>query len=160
MIKSISMFDLERMKDAMESRSFRMPTGLSNEQKKFLFILASKNEKLYSQIESLSDEGMKGSIKELMYAKKEWDSEILSEGGISYYELQNPEKRTTSDGKLFKAKYRVSCTKNREGKLLKFRVKTPSDEILSVQSKTCSEAQSVVDSLFGKGMFRVSQMLY
>lgn len=153
------MFDLERMKEAVEQESFRMPVGLNAEQKRFAIKLASKDEALYRQIESLTDENMKGSIKELMYNKKLWDSEILKVGGISYYALPNPEKRTTSDGKLFKEKYRVSMTSKVCSKVLKFRVKTASGAIFSVASKTFGEAQMVVDSVFGKNMYRVSQML-
>lgn len=154
------MFDLERMKEAMESPSFRVPVGLHKEQTRFLILLSTKNEKVYREIETLTDENMKGSIKELMYAKKEWDSEVLTVGGISYYALPNPEGRTTSDGKLFKPKYRVAMTSKTCDKLLKFRIKTASGAIFSVASKTCGEAQMVVDSVFGSGMYRVSQMLY
>ena len=154
------MFDLERMKEAVESPSFRMPVGLNYEQKSFLFKLASKDEKTYRQLECLTDENMKGSIKELMFTKKEWDSEILSEGGISYYYPKNPELRTTSDDKPFKSRYRVSMSSRGNEKLLKFRIKTASGAIFSVASKTCGEAQFVVDDLFGKNMYRVSQMLY
>ena len=103
---------------------------------------------------------MKGSIKELMFSKKEWDSEILSEGGISYYYPKNSELRTTSDDKPFKGRYRVSMSSRKNEKLLKFRIKTASGDIFSVASKTCGEAQFVVDDLFGKNMYRVSQMLY
>lgn len=151
------MFDLERMKEAVESESFRVPTNLTTEQMRFLILLP---EKTHREIQSLTDENMKGSIKELMFKKKVWDEEILTEGGVSYYKLDNPEQRRTSDGTPYKEKYRVACTKKREGKLLKFRVRTPTDEIFSVQAKTCGEAQFVVNSVFGAGMFRVSQMLY
>lgn len=159
-IKSVFMFDLENMKEAVEIPSFHMPLGLNKEQKRFLILLAAKDDKTYREIETLNDENMKGSIKEMMFDKREWDSEILTSGGISYYTLENPDKRTTSDGTLFKKKYRVSMTQKRKGKLLKFRIKTASGEIFSVASKTCGEAQFVVDSLFGKNMYSVSQMIY
>lgn len=153
------MFDLERMKEALDSPSFRMPAGLNNEQKKFLFSLASKNEKVYRQIECLTDENMKESVKELMYSKKLWDSEILTVGGVSYFKLENPDYKKTSDGNLFKSIYRVSMTKRGNGTLLKFRIKTANGEIFSVQSKTYGEAQFVVDTVFGKNMYSVSQMI-
>lgn len=159
-IKSVFMFDLEKMKEAVEIPSFHMPLGLNKEQKRFLILLAAKDDKTYREIETLNDENMKGSIKEMMFDKREWDSEILTSGGISYYTLENPDKRTTSDGKLFKTKYRVAMTSRNCDKLLKFRIKTASGAIFSVAAKTCGESQLVVDSIFGAGMYRVSQMLY
>lgn len=154
------MFDLDRMKEALEGESFRVPTGLSREQLSFLIKLASSNDKVYREIETLTDENMKGSIKEMMYDKKQWDSEVLKTGGISYYSPPNPDMKTTSDGKLYKTRYRVAMTSKNCDKLLKFRIKTASGDIFSVASKTCGEAQLVVDSVFGSNMYRVSQMLY
>lgn len=150
------MFDLERMKKAVEGETFRVPSGLNLEQLRFLLLLP---EDTHRDLQFLTDENMKGSIRELMLEKKVWDSEILETGGVSYYKLENPEKRTTSDGTLFKSKYRVAMTERRKGKLLKFRIKTASGEIFSVAAKTCGEAQMVVDSIYGKGMYSVSQML-
>ncbi len=154
------MFNLERMKEAVDSPSFRMPVDLSNEQKLFLLDLASKDEKTYRQLECLTDANFKLSIKELMYKKKRWDSEILEVGGVSYYSPTYPEKLLNSEGSPYKAKYRVAKTSRECDKLLKFRVKTADGKIFSVASKTQGEAQYVVDNLFGKGHYRVSQMLY
>ena len=150
------MFDLERMKKAVEGETFRVPSGLNLEQMKFLLLLP---EDTHRDLQFLTDENMKASIRELMVEKKVWDSEVLETGGVSYYKLYNPEKRTTSDGTLFKSKYRVAMTERGKGKLLKFRIKTASGEIFSVAAKTCGEAQMVVDSIYGKGMYSVSQML-
>ena len=150
------MFDLERMKKAVEGETFRVPSGLNLEQMKFLLLLP---EDTHRDLQFLTDENMKASIRELMVEKKVWDSEVLETGGVSYYKLYNPEKRTTSDGTLFKSKYRVAMTERGKGKLLKFRIKTASGEIFSVAAKTCGEAQMVVNEIFGKGMYNVSQML-
>lgn len=150
------MFDLEEMKNAVEGETFRVPSGLNLEQMKFLLLLS---EDTHRDLQFLTDENMKASIRELMVEKKVWDSEVLETGGVSYYKLYNPEKRTTSDGTLFKSKYRVAMTERGKGKLLKFRIKTASGEIFSVAAKTCGEAQMVVDSIYGKGMYSVSQML-
>lgn len=150
------MFDLERMKKAVEGETFRVPSGLNLEQMRFLFLLPVET---HRNLQFLTDENMKGSIRELMLEKKVWDSEVLETGGVSYYKLGNHEKRTTSDGTPFKSKYRVAMTEHRKGKLLKFRIKTASGELFSVAAKTCGEAQMVVDEIFGKGMYNVSQML-
>ena len=153
------MFDLARMEEALKGESFRVPTGVTREQLRFLINLSGSNEKLYREIETLTDENMKGSVVELMYAKKVWNDEILDKGGVSYWQLDNPEKRATSDGKLFKAKYRVAMTSRECDVKLKFKVKTASGSVFSVAAKTCAEAQMVVDAVFGRGMYRVSQML-
>ena len=150
------MFDLERMKKAVEGETFRVPSGLNLEQMKFLLLLP---EDTHRDLQFLTDENMKASIRELMVEKKVWDSEVLETGGVSYFKLYNPEKRTTSDGTPFKSKYRVAMTERGKGKLLKFRIKTASGEIFSVAAKTCGEAQMVVDSIYGKDMYSVSQML-
>lgn len=167
------MFDLERMKKAVEGENFRVPSGLNLEQMKFLLMLP---EDTRSDLQFLTDENMKIYIRELMLEKKVWDSEVLETGGVSYYKLDNHEKRVTSDGTPFKSKYRVALTLNStsafrrkailEGKEdmsllkpLKFKIKDASGNIFSVASKTCGEAQAIVDSLYGKGHYRVSQMI-
>lgn len=159
-IKSVFMFDLERMKKAAEIPSSYVPLVMNKEEKIFLILPPAQDDKTNLEIETLNDENMKGSIKEMMFDKKEWDSDILTSGGISYYTLENPDKRTTSDGKLFKTRYRVAMTSRNCDKLLKFRIKTASGAIFSVAAKTCGEAQYVVNSIFGKNMYSVSQMIY
>ena len=74
---------------------------------------------------------------------KEWQPDILTKGGISYYTL---------NGK----KYRVSVCDGDNDIVLKFKIKTALDKTLSVSAKALKEAQSVVDDLFGKGKYIVS----
>ena len=110
---------------------------------------------------------------ELLYDRKIWNSDILTEGGLSYY---YPTDEMKSRAPTLKDKYRVALTLNStssirrrailEGKEdmsllkpLKFKIKDASGSIFSVASKTCGEAQSVVDSLYGKGHYKVSQMI-
>lgn len=86
--------------------------------------------------------------------KKLWDVRVLSSGGISYY---YPEQTPTND---LKKRYRVSCTyKDEHTKLLKYKVRTATDEVFSVAAKTQSEAQAVVNELFGFGHYKVSQQM-
>ena len=74
---------------------------------------------------------------------KEWQPDILTKGGISYYTL---------NGK----KYKVSVCNNDNDIILKFKIKTALDKTLSVSAKTLKGAQSVIDDLFGKGKYIVS----
>lgn len=100
-------------------------------------------------------------LKEIMYNKKQWDSGVLTKGGMSYY---YPEQLIGSDLVLSK-RYRVAMTyKGRFNevsydKKLKYKIRTANDEIFSVAAKTSKEAQAVVDILFGKGHYKVSTML-
>lgn len=95
--------------------------------------------------------------KEEMLDKKLWDVRVLSEGGFSYF---YPEPKLGADALELKKRYRVSCTyKDEHTKLLKFKIKKADGEVFSVAAKTQSEGQAVVDGLFGKNMYRVSQMM-
>lgn len=85
---------------------------------------------------------------------KKWNQDILVQGGISYY---YPDK---SDNVELKDKYRVAMTYKREHtKKLKYKVKLANGELFSVAAKTIWEAQTVVDEMFGKGKYRVSEQL-
>ena len=80
---------------------------------------------------------------DIVKVKKEWNPNILTEGGISYYKLNDK-------------CYRVSVCDGDNDVVLKFKIKTALDKTLSVSSKSIKEAQSVVDDLFGKGKYVVS----
>lgn len=95
--------------------------------------------------------------KEEMLDKKLWDVRVISTGGISYY---YPEPKLGSDTLELKRRYRVSCTyKDEHTKLLKYKIKKADGEVFSVAAKTQKEAQAVVSELFGKNMYRISQMM-
>ena len=110
---------------------------------------------------------------QLMYDRKLWNVDVLTEGGVSYYYPTDEMKAKTP---TLKDRYRVALTLNStspirrkailEGKEdmsllkpLKFKIKDASGNIFSVASKTCGEAQSIVDSIYGKGHYKVSQMI-
>lgn len=85
---------------------------------------------------------------------KKWSEYILVSGGISYY------YPTKIDNVELKDRYRVAMTYKREHtKKLKYKVKVASGEIFSVAAKSQSEAQEIVNQLYGKRMYRVSQEL-
>ena len=110
---------------------------------------------------------------DMMFKAKLWNVEILNEGGFSYFYPTDEMKAKTT---TLKDRYRVALTLNStspirrkavlEGKedmsllkLLKFKIKDASGNIFSVASKTCGEAQAIVDSIYGKGHYKVSQMI-
>ena len=79
----------------------------------------------------------------IVKVKKEWNDDILTDGGISYYKLNDKW-------------YRVSVCDGDNDVILKFKIKTALDKTLSVSAKSIKEAQSVVDDIFGKGKYIVS----
>ena len=80
---------------------------------------------------------------DIVKVKKEWNEDILTDGGVSYYKMNDK-------------CYRVSVCDGDNDVILKFKIKTALDKTLSVSAKTLKEAQSVVDDLFGKGKYIVS----
>ena len=79
---------------------------------------------------------------------KEWQPDILTKGGISYYTL---------NGK----KYKVSVCNNDNDVVLKYWFKNALGVKVSVSTKTLKEAQAVVNDIYGvskdgKGKYTVS----
>ena len=100
---------------------------------------------------TVSDSNMNSNSKVI---DKKWNEEILIQGGTSYY------YPTKSDNVELKDRYRVAMTYKREyTKKLKYKVKLANGELFSVAAKSVKEAQAVVDELFGKGHYRVSEQL-
>ena len=97
-----------------------------------------------------------------MYSKKQWDKNILISGGISFY---YPVDKIGEDTVSLCKRYRVAMTykgkfdEEQHTKKLKYRVRTASGNIFSVASKTQSEAQAIIDEIFGAKQYRVSQMM-
>ena len=87
---------------------------------------------------------------------KQWNSSIMTEGGISYWYIKDTDK---VKDEVLKEKYRVSMNLGDNDKVLKWKIRTASDCLFSVASKGQMEAQTVVDEIFGKGKYRVSQFL-
>lgn len=98
--------------------------------------------------------------KEEMLDKKLWDVRVLSEGGISYFYPEPNLGIDNADTLELKKRYRVSCTyKDEHTKLLKYKIKKADGEIFSVAAKSMGEGQAVVNQLFGRGHYRVSEQL-
>ena len=97
---------------------------------------------------------LNSTVSESNVINKKWNEEILVSGGVSYY------YPTKSDSVELKDKYRVAMTYKREcTKKLKYKVKLANGELFSVAAKTIKEAQAVIDELFGKSHYRVSEQL-
>ena len=80
---------------------------------------------------------------DIVKVKKEWNDDILTDGGVSYYKLNNKW-------------YRVSVCNGDNDVVLKFKFKDAMNRLVSISSKTLKEAQSVVDDIFGKHKYTVS----
>ena len=74
---------------------------------------------------------------------KEWQPDILTKGGISYYKL---------NGKW----YRVSVCDGDNDVVLKFKFKDAMGRLVSVSTKSSKGAQQVMDDIYGKGKYIVS----
>ena len=73
---------------------------------------------------------------DIIKVKKEWDENVLTEGGISYYKLNDKW-------------YRVSVCDGDNDVILKFRFKDAVGRWASVSAGSLKEAQQVIDSIYG-----------
>ena len=105
--------------------------------------ITERIEAMLTQQKALLNSNHTGSVTATNKTTKTWNPNILTEGGISYYKMNNKW-------------YRVSVCDGDNDIILKFKIKTALDKTLSVSAKTLKEAQSVVDDLFGKGKYIVS----
>ena len=80
---------------------------------------------------------------DIIKVKKEWDSSVLVNGGITYRKVNNKW-------------YRVSVVGGDNDIILKFKIKSALGKTLSVSARTYQEAQQVIDDIFGKGKYAVS----
>ena len=105
--------------------------------------ITERIEAMLAQQKALLNSNHTGSVTATNKTTKTWNPNILTEGGVSYYKLNDKW-------------YRVSVCNGDNDIILKFKIKTALDKTLSVSAKTLKEAQSVVDDLFGKGKYIVS----
>ena len=80
---------------------------------------------------------------DIVKVKKEWNEDILTDGGISYYKLNDKW-------------YRVSVCDGDNDVILKFRFKDAMGRWVSVSAKSIKEARQVADSIYGKGKYIAS----
>ena len=85
---------------------------------------------------------------DIVKVKKEWNEDILTDGGVSYYKMNDK-------------CYRVSVCDGDNDIILKFRFKDAVGRWVSVSTRTLREAQAVVNDIYGvskdgKGKYTVS----
>ena len=73
---------------------------------------------------------------DIVKVKKEWNDDILTNGGVSYYKM---------NGKF----YRVSVCDCDNDVVLKFRFKDAIGRWVSVSARSLKEAQNVIDDIYG-----------
>ena len=75
--------------------------------------------------------------------KKEWNENVLTEGGISYYKLNDKS-------------YKVSVCDGDNDVVLKFKFKDALGRLVSVSANSLKEAQAVVNDIYGKHKYTLS----
>ena len=80
---------------------------------------------------------------DIIKVKKEWNEDILTDGGISYYKLNDKW-------------YRVSVCDGDNDIVLKYWFKNALGVKVSISTKALKEAQAVINDIYGKGKYIVS----
>ena len=105
--------------------------------------ITEKIEVMLAQQKALLNSNHTGSVTATNKTTKTWNPNILTEGGVSYYKLNDKW-------------YKVSACDGDNNVVLKFRFKDAVGRWVSVSARTLKEAQSVVDDIFGKYKYTVS----
>ena len=99
--------------------------------------ITAKIEAMIDEQKALLGEGLDISKDgDIIKVKKEWNEDILTDGGISYYKLNNKW-------------YRVSVCNNDNDIVLKYWFKNALGVKVSVSTRSLKEAQQVIDSIYG-----------
>ena len=80
---------------------------------------------------------------DIIRASKSWNPDIICDGGVSYYKLNNKW-------------YRISVCNDGNDVILKFRFKDALGRLVSISANSLKESQQVIDSIYGKGKYTVS----
>ena len=105
--------------------------------------ISVKIQAMLDEQKALLNSNHTGSVTATNKTTKTWNPNILTEGGVSYYKMNNKW-------------YRVSVCDGDNDVILKFRFKDALGRLVSISTKSIKEAQSVVDDIFGKGKYIVS----
>ena len=99
--------------------------------------MIDEQKRLLGEVVDISKDG------EIIKVKKEWNENILTDGGISYYKMNDKW-------------YRVSVCDGDNDVILKYWFKNALDIKVSISAKTLKEAQAVVNDIYGKGKYTLS----
>ena len=105
--------------------------------------ITERIEAMLTQQKALLNSNHTGSVTATNKTTKTWNPNILTEGGVSYYKMNNKW-------------YRVSVCDGGNDVVLKFTIKDAMGRWVSVSARSLKEAQSVVDDIFGKYKYTVS----
>ena len=106
-----------------------------------------KEKEIVDKIQSMLDEQNRllneGCVNNTTKVKKEWNDDILTNGGVSYYKM---------NGKF----YRVSVCDGDNDVVLKYWFKNAMGVKVSVSAGSLKEAKRVVDDIYGKSKYNLS----
>ena len=105
--------------------------------------ITDKIESMLAQQKALLNSNHTGSVTATNKITKTWNPNILTEGGISYYKLNDK-------------CYRVSVCDGDNDVVLKFKFKDAMSRLVSISARSLREVQQVVDDIYGKGKYTVS----
>ena len=105
--------------------------------------ITERIEAMLAQQKALLNSNHTGSVTATNKTTKTWNPNILTEGGVSYYKLNDK-------------CYRVSVCDGDNDIILKFRFKDAIGRWVSVSAATLKEAQAVVNDIYSKGKYTVS----
>ena len=105
--------------------------------------ITAKIQTMLDEQKALLNSNHTGGVTATNKTTKTWNPNILTEGGVSYYKLNDKW-------------YRVSVCDGDNDIILKFRFKDAVGRWVSVSARSLKEAQSVVDDIFGKYKYTVS----
>ena len=105
--------------------------------------ITEKIEAMLTQQKALLNSNHTGSVTATNKTTKTWNPNILTEGGVSYYKMNNKW-------------YRVSVCGGDNDVILKFRFKDAVGRWVSVSAATLKEAQAVVNDIYGKHKYTLS----
>ena len=105
--------------------------------------ITERIEAMLTQQKALLNSNHTGSVTATNKTTKTWNPNILTEGGVSYYKMNNKW-------------YRVSVCDGGNDVVLKFTIKDAMGRWVSVSAATLKEAQAVVNDIYSKGKYIVS----
>ena len=105
--------------------------------------ITERIEAMLAQQKALLNSNHTGSVTATNKTTKTWNPNILTEGGVSYYKLNDKS-------------YKVSVCDGDNDVVLKFKFKDALGRLVSVSANSLKEAQAVVNDIYGKHKYTLS----